>query len=247
MDPQATPAEDQPSADAAPAAVAEPATPAVNDSGPDLSWIGDDFRTDGQPDLARFREHYEGLLAEDARRREAPAAPEDGQYDLSIPADLDLGDYKLPEDVKIQLLTDDPHFAPVFDELRSFLHANGLPQQTATGLMGLLAKYQAAQHVADMRAAQAEYEKLAATPQARDARVNSVKRSLESRLPSDQAQALMAATRTSAGIRAIEALLQRSSGPLAAPASPQRPSFEGLRGSALLAAVNAAQDPSFRR
>lgn len=226
-----------PTPDAQPAADAAPAPAAA--AQPDLSWIGADYQTDGQPDLGKFREHYEGLLAEDARRREAPAAPEDGKYDLTIPADLDLGEYKLPDGTQITLMADDPHFAPIFDQLQAFLHQNGLPQQTASGLIGLLAKYQAAQHIRDEQQANAEYEKLAATPAAREARVNSVRRSLEARLPADQAKALMGAVTTSEGIRAVESLLSKNLGPTAAIPQPQKAALEGLRGSDLLRAVRA--------
>ncbi len=235
-----TPApESQPSpADGAPPVAApQPA------AGPDLSWIGADFQTDGQPDLGRFREHYEGLLAEDARRREAPTAPADGRYDLTIPADLDFGDFKPPEGVKIELLADDPHYAPVFDELQAFLHQKGLPQDTATGLVGLLAKYQAAQHIRAVRETAAEFEKLGATPAARDARVQQVRRSLEARLPADQAQALVEVTRSAGAIRALEALIAKNAGPLAAVQTPQKPSFDGLRGSKLLDAARMAAQP----
>jgi hypothetical protein len=207
------------------------------DTGNDLSWIGQDFHTDGRPDVGRFREHYETLLAEDARRREAPAAPADGRYDLSLPANLDLGNFALPEGQAIQLLTDDPNYAPVFEELQAFMHANGLSQQTASGLMGMLAKYQAAQTALQHKALTAEYEKLGPTPAARDARLSSIRRSLASRLPQNQAQAVMAAMQSAEAIQGLDALLTRSTGPMAAPPQPQKQVLAGLSGSDLLRAA----------
>ncbi len=209
------------------------------DSGSDLLWIGQDFHTDGRPDVGRFREHYEGLLAEDARRREAPTAPADGKYDLSIPADLDFGELKPPEGTKIELLTDDPNFAPVFGELQAFLHQNNLPQQTASGLIGLLAKYQAAQSIAADKIYSAEIEKLGPTPGARNARLQSVRHGLANRLPEAQANALLAATQSAAGVQALEALLNRNTGPMAAAPSPQKQALNGLSGSELLRAARA--------
>ena len=207
------------------------------DSGNDFSWIGQDFQTDGRPDIGRFREHYEGLLAQDARLRDAPTAPADGKYDLSIPADLDYGDLKPPEGTKIELLTDDPNFAPVFGELQAFLQQNNLPQQTASGLIGLLAKYQAAQSIAADKIRAAEIEKLGPTPGARNSRLQSVQHGLANRLPLDQAKALLAATQSAEGVKALEALLARNSGPMAANPSPQKQALNGLHGEALLRAA----------
>jgi hypothetical protein len=224
-----------------PSAESQPSTaetaPAPQEAGTDLSWIGQDYHTDGRPDLGRFREHYENLLAEDARRRELPAAPQDGKYDLSIPAGLDLGDVKLPEGQAIELRADDPAYAPVFEELQAFMHRNGMTQETASGLIGLLAKYQATQSVQETNALAAEHEKLGPTPAAREARVNTLRRSLLNVLPEQEASELMGTVRSYSALRAIERLIARNTGPMAAPPQPQKQALAGLSGYELLRAA----------
>lgn len=221
-----------PDAPAAAAPEAAPQAPSL-----DLSFIGQDFVKDGQPDLEAFKVHYQDLIAEDARRREAPQAPADGKYDFALPETLDLGDLALPEGMALQLAADDPALAPVFDELGAFLHQQGLPQEAATGLMSIVAKYEAAKVHKNMQAAKAEYEALGPTAAAREARLNKVARALETQLPADQAKALQAAASSAAGVRALEALLTKNLGPRAATPVPASQQFDGLRGSALLRAL----------
>lgn len=232
-----------PSNETAPAPLAEnvpDASPAaVPDAAPslDLSFIGETFIKDGQPDLEAFKAHYSDLIAEDARRREAPQPPQDGRYDFTLPADLDLGELTLPDGTSIVPATDDPALAPVFDEFGAFLHKQGLPQEAATGLMTLVAKYEAAKYQKTMQAAKAEYDALGPTDAARQARIARVQRSLETRLPADQAKALQAAASTAAGIRALEALVAQNLGPRNAPPAPATQQLDGLRGKNLLIAL----------
>lgn len=186
-------------------APADPAPAAPEPTAPDLSWIGEDFRADGQVDLGRFREHYEGLLSEQTRRDEAAAQVPDA-YDYALPADFDLG-VELPEGVQISLAADDPEFAPVFEELGGFLRENGLPQAAATGLMGMLAKWQATQVSKGVKEFDAAWNQLGPTEAAREARINNVRRAIETRLPGDDAKALMDLVHDPRAVRAIEKLV----------------------------------------
>jgi hypothetical protein len=222
----------QPDASPAPVQEASPQAPAL-----DLSFMGQDFVKDGQPDLEAFRVHYQDLIAEDARRREAPQAPADGKYDFALPETLDLGDLALPEGMSLQLAADDPALAPVFDELGAFLHKQGLPQDAATGLMSIVAKYEAAKVHKNMLAAKTEFEALGPTAAAREARLNKEARALETRLPADQAKALQAAASSAAGVRALETLVAQNLGPRSATPAPASQQLDGLRGSALLRAL----------
>lgn len=169
---------------------------------PDLGWLPEEYRADGNPDIDGFKAHYEELVADKARRDEADGRIPD-KYDFSLPADLDLG-VELPDGVDIQLHTDNP----LFEDFGSFLKENSISQDVAQGLVGLLAKYQAQQYAQLHTEATKEFETLGATESARDARVSTVKRALETKLPSDQAAALMAAVSSAAGVKALETILK---------------------------------------
>lgn len=170
---------------------------------PDFTWMPEDYRKDGQPDFTSFKAHYEDLLADQARRNEAAGdVPEDGKYDFSLPEGFDYG-VELPEGIAINLDTE----SPLFGEFGAFLKENNVPRSVATGLTGLLAKYQAQQY-ADLHAsATKEFETLGGTDAARNARVASVSRALETKLPADQAEALKAAVHSAAGVKALETIL----------------------------------------
>jgi hypothetical protein len=222
-----------PAADpAAPAPAPAPAAPAV-----DLSFVPADFHKDGAPDIDAFRAHYEGLVAEQTKRAEAPKAPEDGRYQFAIPDGLDYG-VKLPEGMKIELAADDPAFAPIFEDLGKTMHELGLPQEAASRLVGLLARYKAAEVAKQYADVEANMAKLGATPAQRDARINTLERSLTNALPGQPVKSLMAAARMSEqAVRALEALVSKSAGPTAGTPVPANAKFDGLRGAALLKAV----------
>jgi hypothetical protein len=214
-----------------PAAVQEPVTASTPETpaAPDFTWMGEHAPA-GQPNWDSFRAHYQDLAAEAARRAEmAAGVPQDGKYDWTPPEVKIEG---LPADVKIGLDTET--FAPIFEELGGFLHEQGIPQSAATGLMGLMTKYEAAKMQNAMAAAKADYEKLGATPAARDARVSSVKRVLETRLPAPQAAALMKMAVSADAVRALEALAAPQTGtraPVSTPAAidPNLSAFDRLK------------------
>lgn len=219
-----------PPADTAPADL--PADPPASEA-PDYGWLPEEYRKDGATDLDGFKVHYEELIADKTRREEeAGQVPE--KYDFALPEDFDLG-VELPEGVKIELDTDNPLFA----DFGTMLKENGIPQTVAGGLVGLLAKYQAQQYAALHTAATKEFETLGATESARNARVSTVQRALETKLPKDQAEALMAAVSSAAGVKALETILKpRGTTPTPAPAGAN---LDGLSPYEKLKAANAAQ------
>lgn len=173
----------------------------------DYSWMGD-YAKDGTPDFDGFKAHYQDLIADQAARSESePQVPE--AYDFALPDDFDPG-VELPEGVKITLDADNPLFA----ELGAVLKEHKVPQSVASELPKLLARYEA-QRTAEMHAEaekvdeerRREYETLGATEAVRGARVQSVARALETRLPKEQADALKDAITSAAGVKALEAIL----------------------------------------
>ena len=210
------------------------------DTGPDLSFIGEDFQTDGKPDLGKFTEHYQSLLAEKAQRDEALAdVPEDGNYEFALPEGFESG-IDLPEEFVPKINVDDEAMQPLFGELGSFLKENNLPKSAAGQVMGLLHKYEATKIQRGLEASKAEFETLGANDAARKARVATVQRSLAARLPPESAKSLEAATTSAAGIKALEKLLQPRS--ISTPKDPQpAEGFEGKFGSSRLAAINRSK------
>ena len=223
------------SPDGAPAADAPAPAPAA--APVDLSFVPADFHKDGAPDIGTFKAHYESLVAEATKRAEAPKPPEDGRYQFAIPEGLDYG-VKLPDGMKIELAADDPAFAPLFEDLGKTLHELGLPQDAATKFVGLLARYKAAEVGKQFADIEASMAKLGPTPAARDARINTLERSLTNALPGQPVKALMAAARMDEqAVRALEALVSKTAGPTAGTPVPANAQHQGLRGSALLKAV----------
>lgn len=172
----------------------------AGDQAVDYSWMGD-YAKDGTPDFDGFKAHYQDLIADQAARSEAePQVPE--AYDFALADDFDPG-VQLPEGVKIELDADNPLFA----DLGAVLKEHKVPQAVASELPKLLARYEA-QRTAEMHAAATkEYETLGPTEAVRDARVQSVARALETRLPKEQADALKATITSAAGVKALEAIL----------------------------------------
>jgi len=198
----------------------------------DFSWIPETYVKDGQPDLDAFKGHYSDLLADHTRRSEAPAAPE--SYDFKLPEDFSFGEMTLPEGYQAASLADDPDFAPIFDEVGTFLKEQGLPQSAATGLAAVMARAQATSQSKAYKAAVADFATLGQTPAARDARVNKVAAAIQSRLSPDEAKAIMATTTTAAGLKALERLMSHNLGPAAAVPQNSNHRFQGMRGSDLL-------------
>lgn len=210
-----------PPADGAPAD--PPPAETTTETGPDLSFFGDDFMADGQLDTAKVQERWEAMVAEEARRaEEAPDIPEDGNYDLTIPDGLDLGEIQLPEGVKIEGMDpEDEAFAPVFEEAKAFFAENKIGQTAAKGLMGLMAKAEAAKEAKRYAAAEEAYKTLGATDAARSARMSSLQRAVQSRLPGDLGEALLTnMTQSPDAVRALERLLGMNAGAKAPQSTP---------------------------
>lgn len=192
-----------PEPDAAPVEGDPPA-----DTGPDFSFIPDDYRgEDGNLDLDRFKTDYEDMLADKAQRAEAETlVPENGEYDFSLPDDLDFGDMELPKNFAVDLAVDDEDFKPIFGEFAELLKDLKAPGDVSKKAMSVLAKYEAAKYSKQYRAAQAEFSKLGANKAQQEARLNRVLRAMETRLPVEQVSALAGAASTYDGVRALEAL-----------------------------------------
>jgi hypothetical protein len=112
--------------------------------------------------------------------------------------------------------------APLFTEFGAFLKSIGAPAEAAQSAMGLMAKYQATQ-VAEMvktqnTAHEAEMKLLGTDA---DGRIERAMRALETKLSADEAKAIMGATGSAAGVRALEKLLSGQS--LTIPTTPAQP------------------------
>jgi hypothetical protein len=189
-----------------------PATPAAPEPtpGPDLSFIPADFHVDGKPDLGKFTTSYQELVARDAQRAEAEAAAKaaipEGDYAFTLPEDLKFDGLDLPEGFTVDLLTEDETMKPLFADLSGFLKANNMPAAAAPQLMGMLAKYQATQLAQSYAAQKADLAKLG-TPSQVEARKSVVQRVITSRLPADQAEAILGFTTSAKALQALEALI----------------------------------------
>ena len=189
---------------------------------PDLSFIPDEFRTDGQPDLDRYKAHVEDLIAHKARTDEARAqAPETAEgYEFKVPDGLTYEFEGLPEGYAVELKTDDPAMQPLFQEFGGWLHKYGLPAGAAQEAMALLAKYTAAQDAQGWSEFNADMKTLGPN---KDARIGALKRLMEARLPADQVEALAGSVRTAKGVQALEKLLALPGG--GAPTSQKAPAI----------------------
>jgi hypothetical protein len=204
----------------------------------DLSFVGADFHTEGQPDLGKFRTHYEDLVARDAQRAERLAAvPEDGAYDFAPPDDLTFDGLELPDGFEVKIDPKDPVTEPLFGELSAWLKEVGATGDDAKKLTGMLAKYEAAKYSQAWKQGMEALKPLGTKSQI-EARVNAVNRALQSKLPGPQAQALVNAVGTAAGVQALEALLQPKTFASPTP-QPSAPDLSNLSPYERLKAINA--------
>lgn len=194
-------------------------------AGPDLSFIPADFHVDGTPDLGRFTQHYQEIIARDAQRAEQEAAlkaavPE-GDYSFALPEDLKFDGLDLPEDFKLNLMTEDEAMKPLFGDLSAWMKSQNLPATASTELMTMLAKYQATTYAQAVAQQKADLAKLG-TPMQVDARVSTISRILDSRLPAEEASALKAMTNSAAALKAIERLIGPAGGQTVPPTPPSK-------------------------
>lgn len=215
-------ADPKPSADVAASAdttaPAETASPALVPQAPDHSWVPEKFVKDGTPDFAALRAEYDELAAR------MTAAPESADgYDLTIPADLDYGDLKLPEGFGFELSQDEA-VKPLLDDMRGLLHKHHLPKEAAGEFLGLMARYKAFEVAEGMKTMEAEMSALGANGATR---IADITRSLEAKLPKELADAVKAAVTSANGVRALEKLLTPST-ISTGPASPATPDTAGM-------------------
>lgn len=204
-------------------------TPPPVDSGapaaPDFSFIPADFHVDGKPDFAKFGASYQELVARDAQRAEAEAAraaavPE-GDYTFVLPDDLKFDGIELPEGFKLDLMTEDETMKPLFGDLSAWMKSQNLPATASTELMTMLAKYQATTYSQAVAKQKADLAKLG-TPMQVEARVSTIGRILDSRLPAEEATALKAMTNSAAALKAIERLIGPAGGQTVPPTPPTK-------------------------
>jgi hypothetical protein len=188
----------------------------------DLSFIPADFHADGKPDLSKFSQHYQDLVAEDAKRREAQAdVPADGNYEFALPQDFKFdGIEGLPEGFMVELATDDPDLQPLYAGLGEVLKEIGAPKAAAPKLAGLIAKYEAVQYQKAMRANAAEMAKLGTETQ-QQSRIAAVQRGLETVMPAEEAKAVLGAIRSANFLRGLETLLSPRTMTTPTPAPPK--------------------------
>lgn len=219
-----------------PAPTPEP-TPAPA-PGPDLAFIPADFHKDGAPDMAAFSAHYQEVIARDAQRAERDASiPE--AYEFGLPEGFDFtGIEGLPEGFQVELSPDDPLLKPLYDDVGSILKEIGAPGDAGKKLMGVLAKYEAVQYAESVKAMQVDLAKLGSEAQV-EARVGTLGRAIETRLPADEATALKSLLRTSGAIKAIERLLTPARGAPPTPAVAPGIDTSNMTPAQMLAAANA--------
>lgn len=203
---------------AAQTAAAEP----VAAEAPDFSFIPGDFHVEGKPDVGKFTTHYQELVARDAQRAEAEAAAKAGvpeAYSFDLPADLKFDGLELPEGFAFNLLTEDENMKPLFGDLGGWLKEKNLPAAASTELMTMLAKYQATQVAQAVSAQKADLAKLG-TPAQVSARVATIERVLDARLPAEEAMALKSMSTSATALKALERLLGPATGATPTPTPP---------------------------
>lgn len=185
------------------------------DPGPDLSFIPADYHVDGKPDLGKFAASYQEIVARDAQRAEADAAASalvpEGDYDFALPEGLTFEGLDLPEGFKVDIMADNEAMKPLFSDLSGVLKELKAPQEAAGKLLGLLAKHQATQYSQAITAQRADLGRLGSAAQV-DARISTVARVLDARLPSEEAAALKAMVSSGKALQALERLIGPSRG-----------------------------------
>ena len=182
-------------------------TPTDAPAAPDYSYLPEDVRGEDGLNAEKFRVHYENLAAENAQFKDGrDLVPEDGNYSFNLADGVDFGDLELPEDFEFSIDPEDEAMAPVFGKLSEWMHKHNMPADAAQDAMAMLAEMQAIEVSEIYTAAKADFAKLGSTDSARKARVAKVQRAIETKLPPEQAKAIMAATTSYDGVRAIEAL-----------------------------------------
>jgi hypothetical protein len=224
-EPTGVAADPTPAAPAATPAPEAPAAPAPAAEGPDLSWMPEDYRKDGTPDLDAFRTHYEDMAASlSALTDGAPQVPETPDaYQFAVPEDIDFGDIKAPDWFKFEVDAENP----LWGEVRGWMHEMKMPAEASKGLVSMLAKYEAAKAAQADATARAEMESLG---QGATARIDKIQRTIETRVRGEkQRNALLQALTSADAVRALEELISGPSS-INTTATPPGANTEGLTG-----------------
>lgn len=175
------------------------------DTGPDLSFIPEQFRTqDGKPDVNAFKVHYDDLAAQKAQADERKAAiPEkpDG-YEFNVPAldDLELPEGFNKENFSLDVIKDDPDIP----RLKATAHERGWTQEDVNAVAKLVAQREVRQMHDSAQTATEEMKKLGDNAQNR---IDTLSRTVRGRLPEAQADALLNDLTSADAIRAVETVL----------------------------------------
>jgi hypothetical protein len=213
---------------AAPEPAAPAATPAADPApaqGPDLSWMPEQYRGESGPDFDGFRTHYEDMAASlTALTENQPEIPETPDaYDLAAPEDIDYGEIQVPDWFEFEVDAENP----LWGEVRGWMHEMKMPAAASQGLVSMLAKYEAMKASEADAAVRSEMESLGA---AGPARIDKVKRAVETRVRGEkQRNALLQSLTSADAVRALEEFISGSSN-LNTPASPPGAETEGLTG-----------------
>lgn len=220
-------------AGSAPATPVDPVPEQAQEAAPDLSFIPSEYRSGDAPDFAKFGEHYQSLVAEQAKWQEAqPEVPE--SYELAIPEDISFDGMELPEGFEIDLDLENEAYKPIVGELGDFLKAVKAPADAAPQIMGLLAKYEAARNADFHKQQKAINESVAAdlaklgTPDQVKARMETLSRRIDAALPAEQAAAIKKFTGSTDALKALETLLGPRGMPTGDPAPPQAAAYDPL-------------------
>ena len=192
-----------------------PANPAPAPEAPDYSFVPAEFLVDGKPDAAKFKDHLTALSD-----KAKPKAPEDGVYDLALPADL-----KFDDGFKFELDLENEAYKPIVTDLTAALKEIDAPKEAGGKLLGFLARFKAAEYQQAVKAQEAEMSALG--PQAAT-RLDTLTRSLETALPAEEAAALKEATFSAKAVIALERLLSAKGFSAPAPQNPGPSEDAGL-------------------
>lgn len=194
---------------------------AADDVTPDYtSHLPEQFNTDGKADFEGFRASYDELSSFKSQADEAASAlPEDPSgYAFTLPEG-----HVLPEGFDVEALktVDDEGNEIEFDPanmikaddpdvlaLQTILHEQKVSPEVMGKLAGLMVNRELRQLTGAVEVAKEEKAKLG--PDNGKARISTITRVLESRLPKEQVKALLDGATTADGIRGLETLVKKA-------------------------------------
>lgn len=216
--------------------MAEEQTHSEDQGAPDLSeFIPEQFKKDDGFDLSAFRQTYDDLSAfksaEDDRMAALPK--EASEYEFFLPEDhvfpegfdpeafktTDEDGNKLEFDASRMLDANDPDIPAVQEILKEL----GAPKEAMGKIASIMVNRELRQTMKAME--QAGEEKKALGPDA-DNRINTVSRTLNARLPKEQATAIADSITSADALRGLEALMKKI-GTTTAPA-PGKPDYSEM-------------------